>query len=571
MEIEINEFKLEEIPMSCTWIIIGQPGSGKCMAPDTPIIMFDGTIKKIKEIVVGDRLMGDDSSPRSVISVTSGVDKMYRVCQSKGDDYIVNGPHILVLKRRYTPRISQIGERYKIQWMFNNIKKRKVVSTAEYAERFLSQLKKDRDYTIENILEISVDQYLQLTEKKIRKYKGFRVGVHFEKTTLDLELDPPSFSFPSQITEPREIGISVGKMLKNGIRKRIPNDIKTAKRIDRLEMLAGLIDTVYGSRAKKEDHYEFFTTSRPMAEDIAFISRSCGLYTTITEEFDKKFKIVIYGRPFPSSRKNASGLASIVPDLDLSDITIESIGDGAYCGFEIDGNRRFLLGDFTVTHNTTLIENLCYYNKHKYPVARVFIGTEAGYQKFSDIFNPLYVSNYYDEDQERSYILRQRTAVLENNKGYVGNYAINILDDVSDDPKIFKTKIMKGIFKLGSQHWEQLFILGSQYIIDTPPDIRTSTSYVALFREPEECNRKKLFENFGGLAGNYKRFCELMDQLTGDYTCLIFKKRSQSNELQECVYFYKTKVLPPWTFGCKEYRDWAKSRYNPNYVEKIVM
>ena len=35
---------------------------------------------------------------------------------------------------------------------------------------------------------------------------------------------------------------------------------------------------------------------------------------------------------------------------------------------------------------TSLIENLAYYHKHKYPVARVFMGTEDGYQKFSDIF-----------------------------------------------------------------------------------------------------------------------------------------------------------------------------------------
>src|ERR1700741_2246346 len=73
---------------------------------------------------------------------------------------------------------------------------------------------------------------------------------------------------------------------------------------------------------------------------------------------------------------------------------------------------------------TTLIENICYTLKHRYPVGRVFMGTDAGYKRFSSIFHPLYVSNYYDEDEEKRHILRQRTCELENGHGYIGNYAI---------------------------------------------------------------------------------------------------------------------------------------------------
>ena len=223
------------------------------------------------------------------------------------------------------------------------------------------------------------------------------------------------------------------------------------------------------------------------------------------------------------------------------------------------------------TGKTSLIENFCYFHKHRYPVARIFMGTDAGHKKFCDIFHPLYVSNHYNEEQEKLHILRQRTCVIENGKDYPGNFAINIMDDVSDDPSIYKTKVMKGLFKLGSQHWNQLYMVGSQYAIDMPPDIRKSTSYVILFREPEELERRKLYANFGGICGGYNNFCDLMDQLTGDYTCLVFKKRSQSQNLEECVFYYRTQVLKPWKFGCKEYRQWAKDRYDPNYVEKVVL
>ena len=220
---------------------------------------------------------------------------------------------------------------------------------------------------------------------------------------------------------------------------------------------------------------------------------------------------------------------------------------------------------------STLIENLCYYLKHRYPVARLFIGTPEGFQKSCEIFHPLYVSNSYNEDQEKQHIVRQKTCAMENGKTDISSYSINIMDDVSDDPQIYRTKVMRGLFKLGSQHWNQLYIVGSQYAIEMPPDVRKSASYVALFREPEEIERKKLYTNFGGLAGSYDNFCDLMDQLTGDYTCLIFKKRSQSNNMEDCIFWYRTKVLKPWKFGCKEYRAWGKERYDTNYVEKITI
>ncbi len=228
---------------------------------------------------------------------------------------------------------------------------------------------------------------------------------------------------------------------------------------------------------------------------------------------------------------------------------------------------------------TTLIENLCYYLKHRYPTGRAFIGTQSGYDKFCDIMHPLYVSNQWDEEEEKRHIVRQRTCEMENvaalgkidGKKYPGNFAINILDDISDDPKVYRTKTYRGLVKLGSQHYNQLFVTGSQYAIDMPPDVRKSVSYVALFREPEELERQKLYKNFGGICGNYQTFCSIMDGITGDYTCVIIIKRSQTNDLEDCVKYYKTKVLKPWKFGCKEYRQWAEARYNKDYVDEIII
>lgn len=155
-------------------------------------------------------------------------------------------------------------------------------------------------------------------------------------------------------------------------------------------------------------------------------------------------------------------------------------------------------------------------------------------------------------------------------KGYKGNYAINIIDDMSTDAKIYKTPLFKGMFKLGSQHYANAAILGLQYAVDMPPDIRKSVSFVALGKEPNIDERRKLYNNFGGLAGNFDRFCDLMDQITGDYTFLIFSNRTSSTRLEDCVFWYRTRQIKSmWKFGCDEYRNHNKDYFDSTYVDDI--
>jgi len=72
-------------------------GRGKCLGKDTPILMYDGTIKLVQDIEVGDLIMGDDSTPRCVLTLARGKEMMYKVNTDIGD-YIVNQSHILSLK-----------------------------------------------------------------------------------------------------------------------------------------------------------------------------------------------------------------------------------------------------------------------------------------------------------------------------------------------------------------------------------------------------------------------------------------------------------------------------------------
>lgn len=73
-------------------------GIGKCLAYDTPVIMFNGEKRKVQDIKLGELLMGDDNSPRKILSLARGRDNMYKIIPEKGEVYTVNSEHILCLK-----------------------------------------------------------------------------------------------------------------------------------------------------------------------------------------------------------------------------------------------------------------------------------------------------------------------------------------------------------------------------------------------------------------------------------------------------------------------------------------
>ena len=215
---------------------------------------------------------------------------------------------------------------------------------------------------------------------------------------------------------------------------------------------------------------------------------------------------------------------------------------------------------------TTLMKNLIESLAHRYVVGRVFSGTNDSYNDFKDIFGDLFVTEGYDEEKHKKQAERQRRCVNENGKGAPQNLAISILDDLSNDTKIYKTPLMADLFKNGSQHYDQLFFILLQYAIDIPVALRRSVSCVMLFKESNEAALKQLYTNFGGACGTYKEFKYLMDTVTGDHRALVIMSRGQSTNLEDHVFWYRTHVpKKPIKFGCRESRVWNDLRANKNY------
>lgn len=351
-------------------IIAARPAMGKCWSIGTLIVMYDGTLKKVEDIKVGDLLMGDDSTPRKVLSLACGREKMYWIRQNKGTDYRVNESHILSLKR----------------------------SRNEYKH-------KNGD-----ILDISVKEYIAKSPKFKSNYKGYKVAVEFQEkpitiepyflgiwlgdgasvyttiTTRDSEIIeylkeyadrlgqklsyPPNEKIHPDYRivkkESKDKSILLNLLQTNNLisNKHIPHNYLTNSTQNRLELLAGLIDSD-GHYLKDSNGYEITFKNKKLAEQLKFLTNSLGFRSSLipkkasikernyeTEVYRVRFFGDVDKIPVKVARKKALPWRDSHRTWLQTGIKVEEDIVDDYYGFVLDGNHRLLLEDMTVMHNT---------------------------------------------------------------------------------------------------------------------------------------------------------------------------------------------------------------------------
>ena len=388
----------------------GPMGVGKCHARDTPILMYDGTTKMVQDIVVGDQIMGDNSRPRMVLTLGRGRDMMYDIIPTKGHAYTVNSEHILCLQysggNRIVRRPTRNGLHFKAYVLdaATLTCKSRTFDSYEPASEYV-----DMEYSGDNTLEISVKDYLNLPEYHRRNLKGYSVGVDFDSKNVDFDpyiiglwlgdgtsskpqitnqdavilgyLNTSLRRYDSMLVYRTKYDYAIRGYKKNRNiffdvlqshnlinNKHIPTDYKINDRNVRLQLLAGILDS---DGYLIHNCFEVTQKSKRLADDIVFLARSLGLATTMrpcvkscTYNGEKRegtyYRIFITGNthmiPTKIHRKKAN-VRQQTKDALLSQIMVRPVGEGDYYGFTLDGNHRYLLGDFTVTHNTSFARN----------------------------------------------------------------------------------------------------------------------------------------------------------------------------------------------------------------------
>lgn len=355
-----------------------------CHAAGQEILMFDGTIKLVEDIKIGDRLMGGDGAPRTVLSLARGNQEMFDIVPIKGETWRVNRDHILSLVRLGNPigrrrdckagKIKDVSVNDYLTWSWSQKYLYKLIRAEVFAfdnqssilpisPYHLGILLGDGSMKYGSIAITTADPEIKLAAYELSANFGLRIRVSNKLGNKASSLYiARQIRFGGRarnllITELRNLGL-FGKGSSN---KFIPHLYKTASKADRLQLLAGLIDTD-GSLSNK--CFDYISKSEQLAKDVAFISRSVGFAAYIkpcrkrcqTGAVGNYFRVTISGPgnsiPTRVPRKQCPARNQIKNVLHTGFKIVSTNECLPYYGFSIDGDGRYLLGDFTITHNT---------------------------------------------------------------------------------------------------------------------------------------------------------------------------------------------------------------------------
>lgn len=326
----------------------------ECFDPNTPILMWEGEIKLAKDIKVGDYLIDDNGNKTRVKSICNGNAKMYEIKQGNGLNYIVTYNHILTLKIKNHKVINEIklentqeGSKeefmtfYKVTWFDKNelVYKYKIFDNIFNANNYINTIIDD------DIIDITIQDYNKLSTYIKSNLYGFKShGINWD---VDSNI---------KTVNSYQMGIYIANSLNSNqdYLLYIPKEYILTNRNNRLELLAGIIDVLGYKRNGNEIKFSCINYNT-IINNIIFIIKSLG-YGCYCENYETECCIIITGDnlyDIPSKLENTVLYEKIYNKEYLNtEIKVFEKNIGPFCGWQLEGNGRFLLSDFTVVHNT---------------------------------------------------------------------------------------------------------------------------------------------------------------------------------------------------------------------------
>lgn len=348
-------------------------GNG-CWAPGTLVRMYDGSTKAVEDVAIGDKLMAPDNTLRIVIKLFSGTEEMYKIIPKHSDPYTVNASHILTLKKWSKARIGEPGykpgaaiirpleiklsdflklgkeaQRISYQW--------RPVDGIEYPEK---ELPIDPyilgtwlgDGTSESLAITSMDNIIVNAWKDY--FKGYKISIQEKEGNK-----AKTYQFTQNIRSPnigshgRQALVKLN-LIKN---KHIPDIYKKASKKQRLELLAGIIDT--DGHLDKHTGYEITQVRERLLDDIREVAQSLGFsISKVIKMINGKpyYRAHMYGKihniPVRLPHKKADPKYRKQRQRNYEGFTVEPQGPGQFYGFMLDGDNLLMLADYTAQHNS---------------------------------------------------------------------------------------------------------------------------------------------------------------------------------------------------------------------------
>ena len=268
-------------------------------------------------------------------------------------------------------------------------------------------------------------------------------------------------------------------------------------------------------------------------------------------------------------------MATTKLEVGIKKFDMKRIQQDAVCIFI--GRRR--------TGKSTLVRDLLFHHQNM-PLGTVISGTEESNSYYGKMIPPIFIHGEMSPVILENYVKRQKQIMKKIQEdiavGVVSKRdprSFLILDDCMYDDSWTHDKNIRYLFMNG--RWLKVFfIITMQYPLGIQPSLRTNVDYVFILREPYISNRKRIYDNYASAFPSFEFFCQMMDQCTEDYGCIIIDNTTQSSKLEDTVYWYKAEIHPDFKIGAPELwkfsqqnlrngEDDGVNQYDPNSAKKL--
>ena len=236
------------------------------------------------------------------------------------------------------------------------------------------------------------------------------------------------------------------------------------------------------------------------------------------------------------------------------------------------------------TGKSTLVRDLLFHHQDM-PLGTVISGTEESNSFYGKMIPPLFIHGEFSPLVLSNFVKRQKMImgkiqddIKKGVRSKIDPRSFIILDDCMYDDSWTHDKNIRYLFMNG--RWlKAFFLITMQYPLGIQPALRTNVDFVFILREPYMNNRKRIFDNYASAFPSFEFFCQIMDQCTQNYECLVIDNTSQSAKLEDCIFWYKADVHGDFRIGAPEFwqhsasyyqsKDDDLNPYDPNAAKKL--
>jgi hypothetical protein len=196
------------------------------------------------------------------------------------------------------------------------------------------------------------------------------------------------------------------------------------------------------------------------------------------------------------------------------------------------------------TGKSYCMKDIMSYNRD-IPVGVVVSPTERANGYFEKFIPKMLIYDDLDEKLVSKFLNRQinitkdkKRDLEKHGSSTIDPRAFLILDDCMYNKAIMKDKNIRCIFMNG-RHYKIFLLITMQHGLGLPPDLRSNIDYVFIFRNNIVKEREKIYNHYAGMFPTFDVFNQVMNQCTENYECLVIDNKTQSNNINDNVYWYK--------------------------------